>query len=221
MVITHYCIIRNQTIICDGKILLAEKGNDLNNFLLNAYLFLKVDYPKFYKMDNLSKLGWLAAEVILKERGIVQNYSSENVALVLSNANASLDTDLRYTESTKNLASPALFVYTLPNIVAGEICIRHKIKGENAFFISAAFDPNLLVDYVNMVLEGAGTIADARVSNPSGKQSHAKACVSGWIDVIGEHHDVFLYLVEKNKPDSLEHTAGQLTELYNTSLWNN
>jgi hypothetical protein len=221
MVITHYCIIRNQTIICDGKILLAEKGNDLNNFLINAYLLLKVDYPKFYKMDNLSKLGWLAAEVILKDGRIVQDYSAENVALVLSNAHASLDTDLRYTESTKTLASPALFVYTLPNIVAGEICIRHKIKGENAFFICPAFDPDLLVDYVNIVLESSEAIADAQVSKLSGKQSHAKACLSGWVDVIGEHHDVFLYLVEKSKPESWKHTTGQLTELYNTSLWNN
>jgi hypothetical protein len=204
-VITHYCIIRDQSIIRDGKVLFTAKGSSLNEFLLDAYTFLKVDYPKFYKMDNLSKLGFLAAEVLLKDRTLVNDYAAESVAVVLSNAHSSQDTDMRYAASARTMASPALFVYTLPNIVAGEICIRHKIKGENAFFIAPAFDPELMADYTAMVLSpDAGT----------------GACIGGWVDVLGEHHDVFLYLQEKNKPGLLEHTAGQLKELYNTTLWN-
>ena len=31
--------------------------------------------------------------------------------------------------------SPSLFVYTLPNIVTGEIAIRHKFYGETCFYI--------------------------------------------------------------------------------------
>jgi 3-oxoacyl-[acyl-carrier-protein] synthase-1 len=31
--------------------------------------------------------------------------------------------------------SPALFVYTLPNIVTGEIAIRHHIQGETSFYV--------------------------------------------------------------------------------------
>jgi hypothetical protein len=227
-VITRYCIIRNQTIISDGKIFFTEKGNDLNSFLINAYTFIKADYPKFYKMDNLSKLGWLAAEVLLKGSTLLKEYSSESIALVLSNAHSSLDTDVRYNESAKTLASPALFVYTLPNIVAGEICIRHKIKGENAFFISPAFDPELLVNYVTMILNTTPNAAipnasmpNALVPNTQMPNTSTNACLSGWVDVMGEHHDVFLYLTEKNKPATHPHTVEQLKELYNTSLWNN
>lgn len=217
--LTRYCIIRNQHIICDGKILFAAKDGNLNEFLLNAYASLKIEYPKFYKMDTLSKLGFLAAELLLKGREIAKEYAPESVALVLSNAHASLDTDLKYFQAAKSVPSPALFVYTLSNIVAGEICIRHKIKGENAFFVSEKFDPELLTDYVNMVLLHANrsNLHDSM----HGQYRRSDACLCGWVDVLGEHHDVFLYLCEKNKPGSLAHTAGQVQELYKTSLWNN
>lgn len=201
--ITHYCIIRDQKIIRDGKIIFHGKNGDLDAFLLDAYTSLKVDYPKFYKMDNLSKLGFLAAEMLLKDRTLLSDYAAEQVALVLSNAHSSGDTDRRYTHSAKTAPSPALFVYTLPNIVAGEICIRHRIKGENAFFVSHAFEPELMADYTEMVMAG-----------------DTGACIGGWIDVLGGHYDVFLYLHEKNKAGMAEHTAGQLKELYNTTLWN-
>jgi hypothetical protein len=52
-----------------------------------------------------------------------------------------------------------------------------------------------------------------------------QACVAGWVEVIGEHHDVFLYLVERKKarPDDpfgeadggVEHTADHLQKIYN------
>jgi hypothetical protein len=208
-VITRYCVIRNRQIIIDGKVLVEDKTNDLEDFLMQAYTSLQLAYPKFYKMDTLSKLGFLAAEMLLQNRELTKEYTPENIALVLSNAHASLDTDLKYTESAKTQASPALFVYTLSNIVAGEICIRHKIKGENAFFVSSEFDPQLLTDYVSIVL------------SPNAQSPMPNACIAGWVDVLGEHHDVFLYLCEKNKPGSVPHTAGQLKELYNTPLWNN
>jgi hypothetical protein len=177
----------------------AEAGTPLEDFLEQAYTWLQPGYPKFYKMDRLSKLGFLAAEVLLKDRKLSVEAGPEAVALVLSNAHASLDTDIRYFESTKTMASPALFVYTLANIVAGEICIRHGFKGENAFFVARAFDPALLSTYTNMVLAQPAT----------------RFCLTGWVDVMDDHHDVFLYLAEKTEgPGALEHSEKQLSELY-------
>ena len=165
---------------------------------MSAYAHLKPEYPKFYKMDHLSKLGFLASETLFREQPIKQ-YTHAAVTLVLSNAHASLDTDMRYWETSKTMSSPALFVYTLPNIVSGEICIRHGIKGENVFFVTPQFQPELLMDYVDRVLLFPGN----------------DVCLAGWIDVMGEHHDVFLYLVEKEKRGlALEHSAEQLTKLY-------
>jgi hypothetical protein len=39
--------------------------------------------------------------------------------------------------------------------------------------------------------------------------------------VLGGQHDVFLYLLEKNKPGLLDHTEEQLNDLYQRTLWNN
>ena len=150
-------------------------------------------------MDRLSKLGFLAAEGLAKDSRLMQRYTPQQVALVLSNAHASLDTDLDYFQSTKTMASPALFVYTLTNIVAGELCIRHGIKGENAFFVFPQFDAIQLSDYVEMVMASEKT----------------GACIAGWVDVMGDQHDVFLYLVEKQgNENALEHSAEQIQKLY-------
>ena len=196
--INRHCRIRNKTIDSGGKIVHESKGGNLDDFLDSALRSLSITYPKFYKMDRLSKLGFLASEVLLRDMRLLDKYNAGSVAIVISNSNASLDTDLKYFESAKTIASPALFVYTLSNIVAGEICIRQGIKGENAFFVLPRFDSSRLFEYVEIVMA-------------SGKTD---ACIAGWVDVLGEQHDVFLYLLEKLDNGGLEHTAEQLQKLY-------
>lgn len=132
-------------------------------------------------MDNLSKLGWLASEILLKDSFQSENYNPEDIGIVLANSNSSLDTDLKYFESTKDFASPSLFVYTLPNIVMGEICIRNKFKGENAFFVQEKFDANFVEQYVNNLVNN----------------NILQACICGWIDVVKEDYQAMLFLVEK------------------------
>lgn len=201
--ITATSALRTQALKGNGTIVYQDASLALPEFLLQAYAARGVDYPKFYKMDTLSKLGFLAAEVLLADRPLAV-YPPEAVSLVLSNAHASLDTDTVYQAASRTVPSPALFVYTLPNIVAGELCIRHGLKGENAFFVTPAFDAVQLAGYVELVLAQPG----------------AEACVAGWVDVMGEHHDVFLYLAENTRRGlAPAHTAEQLNTLY-TGLWN-
>lgn len=197
--ISRYSRITNRLLVDQGKVIYSNDTGTLDDFLEGAFASLSVAYPKFYKMDHLSQLGFLAMEVLAHESQVKQRYAPEQIALILSNAHASLDTDKVYFKSTKTMASPALFVYTLTNIVTGELCIRHGIKGENAFFVFPQFDSEQLCDYVDMVLASEKT----------------QACVAGWVDVIGDQHDVFLYLVEKqNRNNALEHRAEQLQKLY-------
>jgi hypothetical protein len=85
--------------------------------------------------------------------------------------------------------------------VIGEICIRHKFRGENAFFITPVFDAGLMESYVDQILLQPGV----------------QTCVAGWVNVLEEQHDVFLYLVEKQKRGmALAHTASQLNKLYSS-----
>ena len=100
------------------------------------------DYPKFYKMDRLSQLGFVGVEMLLKKTGV--ELDGESTAIVMANHTASLcnDTDYQATIEDKNnyFPSPALFVYTLPNIVTGEVAIRNHVFGETAFYILPSED---------------------------------------------------------------------------------
>ena len=126
--ISSSCIIGNNAVVKNGVKLFEKPGVDVAGFLLSVYQHFQFNYPKFYKMDNLSKLGWLAAEVLLKDFPS-KGFLPEEVGIALANANSSLDVDIKYYETVKEMASPALFVYTLPNILIGEICIRNNFKG--------------------------------------------------------------------------------------------
>ncbi|MDE6296764.1 MAG: 3-oxoacyl-ACP synthase, partial [Muribaculaceae bacterium] len=109
--------------------------------LKNLYRSVAGDYPKFFKMDMLCRIGFIAAEYLLK--GYDEN-EKENMSVVLFNKEGSLLTDRNYTETIIDkdnyYPSPALFVYTLANIVTGEIAIRHKIYGESSFYITDSPD---------------------------------------------------------------------------------
>lgn len=131
-------------------------------------------------MDTLSKLGLLATEVLLKDADL-QRYAPEEKGIVLTNANASLDTDIRYFATVHEIASPALFVYTLPNIVIGEICIRNNFKGENGFFVFKQFDGTFIHQYISNLLTTGGL----------------NACIGGWTEVLDETYKTVLFLVEK------------------------
>ena len=198
--ITAHCCIAQKRVYRNGMLLLNdETSSDATGFLLSAYKYFNVDYPKFYKMDNLCKLGFLAAEILLKGRRIAEEYTSETVGIVLSNANSSLDADLNYFQTVKNIPSPAQFVYTLPNIVIGEISIRHHCKGENAFFVSDSFDADFMQFYVQDLMD----------------RKRINACISGWVDCLGEDYQAAVYLAE-NRPgnDALPFDRDHIHQIY-------
>lgn len=89
---------------------------------------------KFYKMSDLCKTAYIAAEVLLQK---TPTFVPTEVGIILANRSASLDTDRHHQDIIDSegeaAAAPAVFVYTLPNVAAGELCIRHKIQGENTF----------------------------------------------------------------------------------------
>ena len=197
--ITAYCRLAENTLSVNGDIRFQQTGGTVSEWLDAVYQHLQPAYSKFHKMDHLSKLGWLASELLLKERPVTQRYPLDQVGIVLSNASASLDTDRKYFNSIPGGASPSLFVYTLPNIVIGEIAIRHKLTGENAFFVFKAFDATFMEQYISGLFD----------------QGLVQACVGGWLELMEESYHAFLFLVEKNTPDTgRPFTKEQLISLY-------
>jgi hypothetical protein len=197
--ITGFCSIENGIVAKDDAIIFEHQG-DLSALLLAAYQHLQLAYPKFYKMDNLSKLGWLAAEFLLKDTFDKEEYQPEDAGVILANANSSLDDDIKYWESIKDVASPSLFVYTLPNIVIGEICIRNHFKGEHALYIQPEFDAEFIAQQVDYLLD----------------KNIIQACICGWVDVFVKDYKAVLFLVEKRKTDkSVDFSAEKMSDIFN------
>lgn len=197
--ITASCSIAGNVVLKDGKTLFTSQEYGAQAFLVAAYHYFAINYPRFYKMDNLSKLGWLSTEILLDQSLNKQDYQPEEVGLVFSNRNSSLDTDIKYFDTVKTIASPALFVYTLPNIVLGEICIRHNFKGENDFFIFDGFNAGFMQEYAaNLFASGA-----------------LKACICGWVELLENDYHATVFLIEQQqKGNALLFTAENIYHIY-------
>jgi hypothetical protein len=180
--ITSSCVIAGNTVYKNSETVFINREADNAEFLVSVYQSLNTGYARFYKMDNLSKLGWLASEILLKNSFDTTQYQPEEMGVLLSNASASLDTDIKYLETVKEVASPSVFVYTLPNIMIGEICLRNHFKGESAFFVFEKFDAGFMEQYVNNLLNS----------------NILQACICGWVELLGKEYKAALYLVEKN-----------------------
>jgi len=184
----------NRITSSEGLLFKTEDKLESIKFMSQAYKFFGINYSKFFKMDGLSKAGFIAAELLSEKIQL-----EKNTGLIFSNSSSSQDTDLRFQESMQNFASPSVFVYTLPNIVLGEISIRHSIQSENAFFITEKFDPELMLDYAEIQL----------------KNLACENVLCGWLNLHNNEYDVFLWHVADL--EDLQSQRGQLPKIYATT----
>jgi hypothetical protein len=135
-----------------------DKSCPAHDFFSAVFGRMGADYRKFYKMDALSKLGFIASELLLK--GVDKGAPKEDVGMALFNRSSSLETDCRYHKTIRDknnfFPSPSEFVYTLPNIVTGELAIRNKIYGETAFYITSDFQSDTVCETIDNMINFAG-----------------------------------------------------------------
>lgn len=144
------------------------------------------DYPKFFKMDELSRLGFVASELLLQGESPRLN-NIESRAVVFFNRSGSLCNDMKYQKTIDDVndyfPSPSIFVYTLPNIVTGEIAIRNKYYGETSFYVLRDFDARTIVDVVS-----ASFLDDM-----------TESALCGWLDCDDrDNFSACLFIVGKN-----------------------
>ena len=126
------------------------------------------NYPKFYKMDILSRLAFVATELLLKNG----QWSMVNGqwSVILFNHSSSIVADRQFLATINDaenfFPSPSVFVYTLPNITTGEIAIRHHLCGETSFYILPEKDETLMQQILEATLSA----------------TKARNVISGWID---------------------------------------
>ncbi|MBQ6192606.1 MAG: 3-oxoacyl-ACP synthase [Bacteroidaceae bacterium] len=130
------------------------------------------DYPKFYKMDLLTRLAFVATEKTLSNSPL--KGEDKMPALILFNHSSSIVADRQFLDTIKDaedfFPSPSLFVYTLPNITTGEIAIRHHLQGETSFYILPDKDEALMQQILEASLAGTDTTT----------------AICGWVDAESE-----------------------------------
>ena len=90
--ITTRCRIKAGNVSIDGRQVVSSTAS-FDDFMENLYQHLAPAYPKFFKMDGQCKLGFLACELLLKDKNLAHT-NPYDTAVVLSNSNSSLDTDV-------------------------------------------------------------------------------------------------------------------------------
>lgn len=171
--ITSQIVITPDEVILNGERLSTTKQGGA--LLTELYRKKINDYPKFFKMDELCKLGFVASELLLQVSGDRHEGTADR-AIVLFNHTGSLCNDRNYQKTINDkenfFPSPSLFVYTLPNIVTGEIAIRNHYYGETSFYVLDQDDPSLI-----------RAMAEDVISH-----GRAKSVICGWLDCEDKDH---------------------------------
>ena len=200
--IISYVSIKGNKIIADGRVLLDMQDATPRIFFESAYRLLGINYPKFFKMDNLSKTSFIACDILLHGTQLLKPYDPYDVGIVFQTANGCLDTDLLFQKSRETIPSPSLFVYTLPNIGIGELSIRHNIKGESACFIFDIFDTRFQVQYVDSLLA----------------LGRSNIVVAGWADFCNDRFESLFYVASAGDGSGAQkHNAENLNEIYHNA----
>ena len=178
------CLLDSEKVVVNGNTIVRRATED--DWLSEIYRAIGMQYPKFFKMDNLCKAGTLAAELLLRDLDFDRENVKPDWAVLLMNSASSLDDDRRYQQTIADkdnyYPSPAVFVYTLANIVTGEICIRHKIGGESSFYIFEQYSESQMESLLEQAFE----------ANP--EFTHI---ICGWVDVDAGRVDVQMRLVSR------------------------
>lgn len=171
----HHVFILPYDVIVDGQRMNVEREG--LNMLSELYHRCECNYPKFFKMDALSRLGFVASELLLNQLADRNSYS-EKRNIIFFGKTGSLWNDMRYQQTIDDMndyyPSPAVFVYTLPNIITGEVAIRNKYFGETSFFLLEDRDDDIIRLVAEQSMESSG----------------ATSAIVGWLDYVDDNNFV-------------------------------
>ncbi len=127
--------------------------------------------PRFGRMDHLSRLGLAAVELMGVDFESMAPEEKDDVGVVMGTRAGCVSVDAQFwrEHGEPGGPSPALFTYTLPSTVMGEICIRHGLKGPNLCVMLGEDDSSVLAE------------ADAWL-----RSGEADACVCLCCDAVDE-----------------------------------
>ena len=166
---------------------LSGEAADLEKQLGEIYQEMGINYPKFYKMNVLCKLGFIGAEKITSNNtSLFSEIAKDQVATIFFNRSSSLVSDHEHMTSIhrQSIPSPAVFVYTLPNILNGEIAIRNEWTGYSAFYLMENYEASKIDELVNI-----------------GRHCQSfSLCLAGWVetDLANQKYSLKIMLYKVN-----------------------
>ncbi|MBQ1695991.1 MAG: 3-oxoacyl-ACP synthase, partial [Bacteroidales bacterium] len=104
------------------------------------------------------------------------------------NRSGSFNADTKYQatiqEADNFFPSPAIFVYTLPNIVTGEIAIRNLYYGETNFIVLDSMDLPTMAEQIANAFQDTET----------------ESVLTGWVDCYDENHfEARMLIINRNE----------------------
>lgn len=155
-----------------GATRLAAGDGDADARLAAAWAGLGQDYPRFHRADRLSRLVLLSAAPFFAPDGPFAAVDPERIGMLLCSCTGSMESDARYNNllSAEGVASPALFVPTLPSIALGELSIRHGLHGSGLCLMMPSPSARALAPAIGMM-----------------KQQGMRWIVCGWADTFADH----------------------------------
>jgi hypothetical protein len=117
------------------------------------------------------------------------------VATVLQTHNGCYESDLAYS-TPGALPSPSKFVYTLPNIMLGEIAIKHGLKGEQLCMMAEQAD----FDQLWFILQDMF------------QNRHMQEGICGWVNLRDDRPQIALFYIKAGKGTVF--TAANMQHIY-------
>jgi 3-oxoacyl-[acyl-carrier-protein] synthase-1 len=181
--ITHRVVLTPTGATVDGQVLDTQAHGW--EMLTELYRKRINDYPRYFKMDPLCRLGFVASELLLQAEGKERFSPREDRGVVFFNRSASLMADKAFertiADAQNRFPSPAAFVYTLPNIVTGEVAMRNQYFGETNFMVLPRRDDRLIA-----------LLAEQALASGS-----MRSLIAGWLEASSDDRfEADIYLLE-------------------------
>jgi hypothetical protein len=197
--IVHFSRLTHRALIVDGRTLVELSACEEKNSLVRIHLLYKkaaFNYPKFFKMDPLCKAGMLCL-LPFAEYLNTHPQASEGGLLFFTDTGCRLTDEEHIRLMNSSSASPAVFVYTLPNIILGEWSIFSRWVGYGQCFLMPAFN----------ALYVAQRMAAFKADFPRAP------LVAGWCSVNDDFFEGILLICHDSKASETE-LAKQISHIY-------
>ena len=120
------------------------------------------------------------------------------LGIVLQSEKGCLESDINHQiRVDEKSPSPAIFVYTLSNIVIGEISIRNKWFGESILFIEKEHELDNIIRHSSTLM----------------MNNKCQICLVGTIDSFKNEHNLKMAIIEKDQ-DGPEFTSKNLKNIF-------